>query len=84
MYFLSSYKWISLVYEGYSLQILCFLTPKSMNSSVMPIGLPMLAYIRITQGAVSDFWPYRSELESEDLGGAPRNWHFSIESRTAV
>lgn len=38
-----------------------------MNSFTMPIGLPTLAYIRITQGAVSDFWPYHSELQSQRI-----------------
>lgn len=29
--------------------------------------LPTLAYIRITQGAVSGFWPYHSELQSQRI-----------------
>lgn len=33
----------------------------------MPIGLPKLAYVRITQGAVSEFWPYRSELQNQRI-----------------
>ena len=33
----------------------------------MAIGLPKLAYVRITQGAVSEFWPYRSELQNQRI-----------------